>query len=381
MTSHPSVWITGLGIISSRGEGSGPHAFPELCRAPPSLDVTTYAPFPVHPMVPLALDTHIPKKLDQRQMEPWQRFGVYGAGMALQDAGLSSEHRAATDLLVAAGGGERDCGVDEIILSELMKGVPHEKALNERLMQDLRPTLFLAQLSNLLAGNIALVHGVTGPSRTLLGEEQAGVDVLRTAWAQIRSGQSTCVLAGASYNAERPDVLLIHALNQRLWKEDFRSVWERDRGEGGFILGSGAAFLVLESEEHGRARGVRPHAILSDIRTAFGSVDDSFKELWAPMVSEVKGEPHFIISGATGLCDSTRREASFLARQASGCPVYTTGDALGHLMEAHFLASVISGVSTLKAVSAHQAFITSTNHGPNRKGEYAVGLAALGGAN
>ena len=43
-------------------------------------------------------------------------------------------------------------------------------------MGDLRPTLFLAQLSNLLAGNISIVHGVTGASRTFMGEESSGVD-------------------------------------------------------------------------------------------------------------------------------------------------------------------------------------------------------------
>ena len=48
-------------------------------------------------------------------------------------------------------------------------------------MNDLRPTLFLAQLSNLLAGNISIVHGVTGSSRTFMGEEAAGVDAVRIA--------------------------------------------------------------------------------------------------------------------------------------------------------------------------------------------------------
>ena len=56
-------------------------------------------------------------------------------------------------------------------------------------MNDLRPTLFLAQLSNLLAGNIAIVHGVSGTSRTFMGEEaaehrrgadRAGADRIRT---------------------------------------------------------------------------------------------------------------------------------------------------------------------------------------------------------
>ena len=48
-------------------------------------------------------------------------------------------------------------------------------------MGDLRPTLFLAQLSNLLAGNISIVHGVTGASRTFMGEESSGVDAIRIA--------------------------------------------------------------------------------------------------------------------------------------------------------------------------------------------------------
>ena len=55
-------------------------------------------------------------------------------------------------------------------------------------MGDLRPTLFLAQLSNLLAGNISIVHGVTGASRTFMGEEAAGVDALRIARARIAVG-------------------------------------------------------------------------------------------------------------------------------------------------------------------------------------------------
>ena len=58
-------------------------------------------------------------------------------------------------------------------------------------MSDLRPTLFLAQLSNLLAGNISIVHGVTGSSRTFMGEEAAGVDAVRIAWRASRPVKAT----------------------------------------------------------------------------------------------------------------------------------------------------------------------------------------------
>ena len=72
-------------------------------------------------------------------------------------------------------------------------------------MSDLRPTLFLAQLSNLLAGNISIVHGVTGSSRTFMGEESAGVDAVRIALARIAAGQSDIALVGGAHNGERRD--------------------------------------------------------------------------------------------------------------------------------------------------------------------------------
>ncbi len=145
-------------------------------------------------------------------MEPWQRIGTYAAGLALDGAGVkgNADLLARMDMIVAAGGGERDVAVDAAILSGLPKAERPEAFLNERLMSDLRPTLFLAQLSNLLAGNISIVHGVTGSSRTFMGEEAAGVDAVRIALARIAAGQSDIALVGGAYNAERPDLLLLY---------------------------------------------------------------------------------------------------------------------------------------------------------------------------
>jgi 3-oxoacyl-[acyl-carrier-protein] synthase II len=171
------VWITGLGVVSSLGEGPQAH-WQKLMEAKPSADTTTFAPFVVHPLAPVNFDLQIPKKGDQRQMENWQRIGTYAAGLALDSAGLkgNTEILSRTDMIVAAGGGERDLNVDSTILSGIPGAASPAAFLNERLMSDLRPTLFLAQLSNLLAGNISIVHGVTGSSRTFMGEEAAGVE-------------------------------------------------------------------------------------------------------------------------------------------------------------------------------------------------------------
>jgi 3-oxoacyl-[acyl-carrier-protein] synthase II len=189
--SARDVLITGIGLVTSLGEGIERHVAAIRDGEQPKVDTTTYAPYPVHIGSPLELDRQIPKKADQRQMEGWQRLGVYAAGLALDSAGLKDDvaAKAELQLIVAAGGGERDQAVDAQILTGLRDASDKDAYLNEHLMGDLRPTLFLAQLSNLLAGNISIVHGVTGASRTFMGEEQAGVDALRTATARIASGQ------------------------------------------------------------------------------------------------------------------------------------------------------------------------------------------------
>lgn len=172
MSGRREVWITGVGLLTCLGEGTEAN-WDRLQRGdPPPYDDKTFSPYIVHSLPPISFDKQILKKADQRQMETWQRVGVYAAGLALNDAGITGkpdllDH---TDMIVAAGGGERDIAVDNAILAGVRKANQPGVFLNERLMSDLRPTLFLAQLPNLLAGNISLVHGVVGSSRTFMGE-------------------------------------------------------------------------------------------------------------------------------------------------------------------------------------------------------------------
>src|SRR5579859_7199279 len=211
MTSDRDALITGIGLISCLGDGEAAH-MAALDDFVPVVDEVSFAAYPVHPMTTLALDQQIPKRGDQRQMEPWQRFGVYAAGLALDSAKAKGDAALLErmDMIVAAGGGERDYAVDAAILAALPDAADPDQYLNEHLLSDIRPTLFLAQLSNLLAGNISIVHGVTGSSRTFMGEEGAGVDALRIAVSRINAGQSNTALVGGSYNGERKDLLVLY---------------------------------------------------------------------------------------------------------------------------------------------------------------------------
>ncbi len=143
-------------------------------------------------------------------------------------------------MIVGAGGGERDITVDMQILEEGRTSNNRGVMLNEKLSTELRPTLFLAQLSNLLAGNISIVHKVTGSSRTFMGEEGSGIAAIETAAARIRSGQSTHALVGGSYNSEHFDMILGHELGGLLKHDGWASLWEREGSAGGgMISGSG----------------------------------------------------------------------------------------------------------------------------------------------
>ena len=112
------AWITGIGIVSCLGEGPDAH-WQRLNEGKPAVDTTTFAPCIVHPLAAINFDKQIPKKGDQRQMEPWQRIGTYAAGLALDSAGCKgdTELLGRMDMIVAAGGGERDLAVDGAILT------------------------------------------------------------------------------------------------------------------------------------------------------------------------------------------------------------------------------------------------------------------------
>jgi 3-oxoacyl-[acyl-carrier-protein] synthase II len=340
------TWITGVGILSCLGEGPEAH-WRALADGKINFDAAGFPPYIVHPLPPMSFDAQIPKKGDQRQMEPWQRIGVYAAGLALDSAGVkgNADILGRMDMIVAAGGGERDHAVDGAILSGLPKAGAktgeHDRFLNERLMSDLRPTLFLAQLSNLLAGNISIVHGVTGSSRTFMGEESAGVDAVRIALARIAAGQSNIALVGGAQNSERKEMLMLYEFGGFALKGAFHPVWDR-AAQPGFALGSMGAFLVLEASEHARARGAKPLARLAAVLNARsnrtgGAVTATLAKLWATLPA-VRPDCA-VISGASGAGPATAEERTFLDSHAE-LAVRATASRIGHGVEPQFAMNI-----------------------------------------
>lgn len=359
-----TVFITGIGLISSLGEGVDHHWQLLNNKLPePNLDTTRFSPYIVHALGEVDWNNQIPKRSDQRQMETWQRLGTYAAGLALQDAGIKDNEALTStmDMIVAAGGGERDVNVDQLILDKGREtGIDREVLLNKMLSTELRPTLFLAQLSNLLAGNISIVHKVTGSSRTFMGEEGSGIAALEVAAARIKGGQSTHTLVGASYNSEHYDMLLGHALGGYLQKDKWSSVWERDQAHGGGVItGTSGVFLVLEEAEHAKARGA---PIYGEVKTIISDQINRKKQnlttsLTAMLKKAGAQNNDFAVSGTSGVIDCTKQERA--AMEDAGLVYRGFSSLFGHMREAQFLfATALAAI----AVSKRQALAPIDKH-------------------
>ncbi len=354
------VWVTGIGIVSSIGEGNEVH-LAHLSGAAPTahVDQDRYEPYPVHPLASVDFSKQIAKKSDQRQMEAWQRIGVYAAGLALDDAKVARDPGllAKTSLIVAAGSGERDTTVDSKVLESISTRADTAVLAKEILPTALRPTLFLAQLSNLLAGNISIVHNLTGSSRTFMGEEMAGVSAIENAFRRIGSGQGEVFLVGGALNAEREDLLLNYELGCNLWPHAHAPIWEREPAGGGFVPGSVGAFLVLESRSHAEARGARPYARIGQVvsdhsRRDPGDVQSTLTGLFAAALSGTAPGALAVLSGASGVEPATGEELEALLglSDAGFQPsIRAYGSVLGHTVEAHFPLGVALAALSLSA--------------------------------
>ena len=364
-TTRRRVAITGIGAISSLGQGLEPHLAALRSGSEPVVDTESFAPYPVHLLGEVDYAEQIPKRSDQRQMENWQLLGVYAAGLALDSAGLKEDDAAKDDLelLVAAGGGERDHDVDAAIATGIRQAKDKGAYLNEHLMNDLRPTLFLAQLSNLLAGNISIVHGVTGGSRTFMGEEQAGVDAMRIAVERVASGQCDAIMVGGAYNAARRDMLLLLEFGGNLRKGDFAPVFADERG--GAVMGSVGAFVVLEAADKAAARGARVFAEIEAVAAGRAKREPGMVETeMAALIGQLGdfAADARVLSAASGVAPWTGEEQAAIMAAVPQANVTATGDLVGHGLEAAFPTAVALAAALIDEGDAPEVLVTGAGH-------------------
>ncbi|MGC3001005.1 beta-ketoacyl-[acyl-carrier-protein] synthase family protein [Streptomyces sp. G35A] len=194
------------------------------------------------------------------------QFAVVAAGEAVRDAGLDVEAgdpwRTAVSLGSAVGGTTR-LEHDYVLVSERGRrwDVDHRAA---------DPQLHLAFSPSTLASVVAERFGARGPVQTVSTGCTSGLDAVGYAFHTIAEGRADVCVTGASDSPISPITMAcFDAIKATSPNNDDPEHASRpfDAHRDGFVMGEGAAVLVLEKYEHARARGAEIYCEISGYAT------------------------------------------------------------------------------------------------------------------
>jgi 3-oxoacyl-[acyl-carrier-protein] synthase II len=187
-----------------------------------------------------------------------------------------------------------------------------------------------------------------------MGEEAAGADAVRIAASRLADGGAGIALVGGAFVATRWDMILLYAAGGLLRHGGYAPVFSRGAAPGA-LPGTLAAFLVLETAAHARARGARGLARLGAIVTAqarrsqadpgHAAIAAAYARL-APRLAEGRLA---VVSGCTGVAAATALEREVLGGLSRPLAVRAAGSRFGWAVEAAFPASIAMAALSLEA--------------------------------
>ncbi len=258
------VVVTGLGVVSPLGCGtelvwrrlldgrSGLRRLPEEIVADIACKVGGVVPTMAEdPEAGFDPDRFMGPR-DQKRMDRFIQFAIAAAEEALADADWhptdeSARERTAT--IIASGVGGFPAMVEATRITD------------QRGPRKLSPFTVPSFLANLAAGQISIRHGFKGPLGAPVTACAASVQALGDGARLIASGEADVVVAGgAEACIDRVSLgafAAARALSTGFTETPSRASRPYDRDRDGFVMGEGAAVLVLESAAHAQARGAR----------------------------------------------------------------------------------------------------------------------------
>jgi len=294
------------------------------------------------------------------------QFGVLAGRQAMQDARL-----------LPPIADPEDAG---IISATAIGGTPTVSATWEKLTQlgkvpleyrPCGPALHHAASSNFPGSVIMREFGLEGPCAALSTGCTAGLDAIGLAFDHIRSGDASVMVAGAS---EAPLAKIsyatldaIGALSVAEGEPQTRSR-PFDATRAGFVLGEGAAFLVLEELEHARRRGV---SIYCEV-LSFASVSNAFhmSDLPAegqPMTKVIRSaidgaaiDPRTVdyinahgSSTAQNDIFETNAYKQIFGAHAYRIPISSTKSMIGHSLSSASVMGAVAAIGAIKLRMVH----------------------------
>lgn len=205
-----------------------------------------------------------------RRTDRYEQFALIAAAEAWKDAGF--EGKAA------------DAGVDPerfgVAVASGIGGIlttlQQYDTFKEKGWQRVSPFTVPMLMPNGAAGWISIEYDARAGAHTTVSACSSGAEGIGYAIDMIRSGRADIVIAGGSEAAIHPLNLAafgsMRALSLRN-DEPERASRPFDKGRDGFVLGEGAGIVILESEEHARARGARVYAEAAGVGHASDAYD------------------------------------------------------------------------------------------------------------
>jgi 3-oxoacyl-[acyl-carrier-protein] synthase II len=211
---------------------------------------------------------------DARRMDRYIQFGLVAAREALDRAGLPGRLEGSlaerTGVILGSGLGGAITLFDNVLV------------MAERGPDRISPFFIPMGIANIGAGQVAITFGAMGPNFATVSACATGAHAVGEAWETIRRDDADIMLAGGAEAAVHEAVLGGFASMKALsTRNDDPPGASRpfDRDRDGFVIGEGAAVLVLEALEHAEKRGAEP---LAEIIGYGATADASHLTLPAP---------------------------------------------------------------------------------------------------
>ena len=206
---------------------------------------------------------HLENKRAKR-MDRFAQFSVVGAQMALADADLDlsreNKERIGANMGTALGG----IGYAESQLAVFL----------QRGLREVDATLALSVFGGASSCNIAIELGVMGPNSTNAMSCASGTIAIGDAFRQIRDGYADVMIAGGAEAPLAPlcfgAFALIRAMSTRN-EDPEKASRPFDKDRDGFVMGEGAAVLILEEYERAQSRGAKIYAEIA----GYGTTNDA----------------------------------------------------------------------------------------------------------
>ena len=315
MTGAP-VAITGLGALTPLGPDVA--ALQEGLLSGRSgvrlLEEPEFAALPARLAATVDLDGRL-ERVEARTLDRVQQLALVAAREAWADAGAPEAEPERIAVVLGSG-----IGGALTLLSQ-------DEVLREKGPRRVSPHLIPMLMPNGPAATVGLEIGARAGVHTPVSACASGAEALAVALELLRSGRADVVVAGGAEACVHPLPLAGFAQMRALsTRHDEPQAASRpyDKQRDGFVLGEGAGVLVLETEEHARARGARVHA-----RLAGAGMTSDAHHVTAP---DPSGE------GAARSIRLALRDAGVSPSDVGHVDAHATSTPLGDVAEARALA-------------------------------------------